>query len=172
MTPSATVDDVVRAAREHAGPLGQRLIDGALEVARRHGDDLDGLIEEIYARLLVREATDDPDGPMPEAAVAPPPEERIVVSRFAEQPAVALAGLVYGRGDFLRTMSGGAAFGLDTDSILTTAGTWIGGLVGRSGIPGDWVETLLTANPEVDLAGDARALAEVAVKGFREPALR
>ncbi len=159
VTPEATVESVVAACLAEAGPLGAKLIDRAVETAVRRADDLDGLIAEIYDRLLVHECTDDVDGPIPPAARAQEPHERKVWSYFAEQLPVTLAMLVYGKGDLWRTMVGVVNLGLDADSTSTNVGTWIGGLCGLSAIPREWVDTTVGANPELDLLGDARALA-------------
>jgi ADP-ribosylglycohydrolase len=159
----AAVESVVAAARAEAGPLGATLIDRAVETAIRRGDDLDGLIAEIYDRLLIHdECTDEIDGPTPPASRAQEPHERKVWSYFAEQLPVTLAMLVYGKGDLRRTMIGVVNLGLDADSTSTSVGTWIGGLCGLAGIPREWVDTVVGANPELDLLGDARRLAKLA----------
>lgn len=156
----ATVESVVAACRAEAGPLGAQLIDRAVETAVRRGDDLDGLIAEIYDRLLIHDdCTDEIDGPVPPTSRAQEPHERKVWSYFAEQLPVTLAMLVYGKGELRRTMVGVVNLGLDSDSTSTNVGTWIGGLCGLSAIPREWVDALVSANPELDLLGDARALA-------------
>jgi ADP-ribosylglycohydrolase len=167
VVPGATVSAVVDAAKSVAGPLGAKLIQRGEDAARAHADDLDGLLEEVYAHLLVDEVTGEMDGELPKPGMAPLPDVRKTGILFAEQVPLAVAAFVFGEGDFLQTMSAVVAMGRDTDSIATSCGTWIGGLVGLSGIPDEWVSTLVSANPELDLLGDARALADLASANFQ-----
>lgn len=161
----ATIESIVEAALSVAGPLGRALIARGLDAAKRHRGDLDGLIEDIYSSLLVMQVGGEVDGPMPEPAVAPDPSQRQGSILFAEQVPLAMAAFVFGRGDFLRTMTSVAAIGRDTDSIATSCGTWIGGLVGLAGIPADWTEAVTAANRrDVDLMEHGHALAGMAAR--------
>lgn len=56
--------------------------------------------------------------------------------------AVIAAGLLWGEGDFTRTIALTVLGGLDTDSNGATAGSVAGIWAGRSGIPGNWVDPL------------------------------
>lgn len=52
------------------------------------------------------------------------------------------AAVLWGEGDFTRTIALAVQAGLDTDSIGATAGAWAGIFVGYSGIPAHWLEPL------------------------------
>ncbi|MFJ5553412.1 ADP-ribosylglycohydrolase family protein [Streptomyces sp. NPDC093225] len=56
--------------------------------------------------------------------------------------AVLTAGLLYGAGDFTRTIALTVRGGLDTDSNGATAGSVAGVLCGAAGIPGRWTDPL------------------------------
>ncbi|HEV2125497.1 MAG TPA: ADP-ribosylglycohydrolase family protein, partial [Chloroflexota bacterium] len=144
--------------------LGRRLFERAVDVAQAYRGDVDGLVDAVYDRLLVEESTHEVDGPLPTPAVAPAPPARKVGILHAEQVPFALAAYIHGGGDYRETMAAVCALGRDTDSIATSCGTWIGGLVGLSGIPTEWVEAVIRVNrSDVDLLGDAQALARLAM---------
>ena len=52
------------------------------------------------------------------------------------------AAVLWGEGDFTRTIAYSVQAGLDTDSIGATAGSWAGIFRGHSGIPSHWLEPL------------------------------
>ncbi|WP_395639162.1 ADP-ribosylglycohydrolase family protein, partial [Pseudolysinimonas sp.] len=52
------------------------------------------------------------------------------------------AAVLWGEGDFTRTIAHSVQSGLDTDSIGATAGSWAGAFVGYAGIPAHWLEPL------------------------------
>jgi ADP-ribosylglycohydrolase len=52
------------------------------------------------------------------------------------------AALLWGEGDFTKTIAYSVQAGLDTDSIGATAGSWAGAYAGHSGIPAHWLEPL------------------------------
>lgn len=52
------------------------------------------------------------------------------------------AGLLYGDGDFTRTVALTVRGGLDTDSNGATAGSFAGVLCGAAAIPAQWTEPL------------------------------
>jgi len=52
------------------------------------------------------------------------------------------AAILWGEGDFARTVGLAVGAGLDTDSIGATAGSWAGAFVGHSGLPSSLVEPL------------------------------
>lgn len=56
--------------------------------------------------------------------------------------AVVVAALLWGEGDFARTVTYAVMAGLDTDCNGATAGSVVGMLVGASNLPKDWVEPL------------------------------
>lgn len=53
-----------------------------------------------------------------------------------------ILALLYGKGDFTQTVSIAVMSGWDTDCNGATAGSIIGGIVGASGIPSEWVAPL------------------------------
>jgi len=67
-------------------------------------------------------------------------------------------GLMLGKGDFTQTISNVVAMGMDNDCTGATAGSIIGAIVGRDGIPGHWtaryndrVRTYLNNLPEFSI---------------------
>lgn len=52
------------------------------------------------------------------------------------------AAVLWGEGDFTRTIALAVQAGLDTDSIGATAGAWAGAFAGYSGIPTHWLDPL------------------------------
>ena len=161
MQEGATVESVTETLFAYAGPLARKLLERAKHIAEAHEDDLDGFVEGIYAEALVAEGTGDIDGPMPPPAVPNNPYRGGTIM-WAEQIPLAFAAFLYGKGDFVKTMISCVSLGRDTDSIATTCGSWIGGLVGLKGIPADWVETIQTVNlGEIDLLGRSNRLADL-----------
>jgi ADP-ribosylglycohydrolase len=141
----ATVDTVCDTVLNYAGPLAKKLLLRAKQIAEKNAGDLDGMIQELYAEALVEECTNELDGPMPKKAVALNPYRGATVL-WAEQIPLAFAALIFGKGNFLDTMIACINIGRDSDSIGSSCGSWIGGLVGYSGMPQDWVETMQRVN--------------------------
>ena len=56
--------------------------------------------------------------------------------------AIVTAGLLWGGGDFTRTIALTVVGGWDTDSNGATAGSVVGAMVGASGIPPHWTQPL------------------------------
>jgi ADP-ribosylglycohydrolase len=159
----ATVESVTETLFRYAGPLARKLLERAQRIAQAHEDDPDGFIEGIYAEALVAEGTRDIDGPMRPSAVPDNPY-RGATTIWAEQIPLAFAALLYGKGDFVKTMTSCVSLGRDTDSIASTCGSWIGGLVGLDGIPAGWVETIQQANlRKIDRLGRSSRLANLVV---------
>ena len=158
----ATVESVSKTMMEFSGPLARKLLSRAQRVAQEHDGDLEGFIKGIYAECLVTECTGDIDGPMPASALASDPYRGATVL-WAEQIPLAYAAFIFGKGDFKTTLVSCASLGRDTDSITSTCGSWIGGLVGLQGIPADWVQAMQTVNSqEMDLLGIAGKMADAA----------
>jgi hypothetical protein len=158
----ATIESVTETLLQYAGPLARKLLDRAKRIAQTHRDDLDRFVEGIYAEALVAEGTGDVDGPMPPPAVPASPYRGATIL-WAEQIPLAYAAVIYGQGDLRRTMTACVSLGRDADSIASTCGSWIGGLVGLKGIPRDWVETIQRVNAaEIDLLARANRLADLA----------
>ena len=162
VTDGATVESVSETVMTYAGPLARKLLGRAQRIAKEHDGDLDGFVRAIYAECLVTECTGEIDGPMPKAAVASDPYRGATVL-WAEQIPLAFAAFTHGKGDFMNTMVSCASLGRDTDSIASTCGSWIGGLVGLKGMPADWVNAMQTVNSkEMDLLGIANKMADAA----------
>jgi hypothetical protein len=160
--PDATVASVTDTLFEYAGPLARKLLQRAGRIALEHQGDLDGFIEGIYAEALVAECSPEIDGPMPASAVATNPYKGATVL-WAEQIPLAFASFVFGQGDFVDSMIACVNLGRDADSIAATTGRLAGALVGLSGMPSDWVETLQTTNiREMDLLAQGNRLADLA----------
>jgi ADP-ribosylglycohydrolase len=159
---SATVDTVVKTVLDFAGPLARKLLLRARRIAWDNDGDLDGMIENLYEEALVEQCTGEIDGPMPQKAIITNPYRGATVM-WAEQIPLAFAAFIYGKGDFLDTMIAVAATGRDTDSIASTTGSWVGGLVGYHGMPQDWVETMQRVNiNHINLIERATKLAALA----------
>lgn len=169
MRAGATVDSMMAALLGRCGPLATALVERALAIAREAKDAWD-LAERLYHTALMPELdkrhVDEPpresDAPMP--PVTPPVEDtddRYISSFFAEQVPIAAAGFVFGEGR-PEAIAATVMVGRDCDSTATTVGSWVGALLGESGLPGDWVETVCRVNePEIDIRGLAVALAEL-----------
>jgi ADP-ribosylglycohydrolase len=161
--PHATVHSVAHTLFEYAGPLARKLLARAQQIAEAHEGNLDGFIQAIYDHALVAECTGEVDGSMPPSAEAKNPY-RGATGLWAEQIPLAFAALVFGKGEFVDSLVTSVNLGRDTDSIAATTGRLAGALVGLSGMPEAWVETLQRANQrETDLLGRGRQLADLVV---------
>ena len=160
--PDATVASVTDTLFEYAGPLARKLLERAQRIAQDHAGDVEGFVEGIYAEALVAECTGELDGPMPASAVASNPYKGATVL-WAEQIPLAFASFVFGQGDFADSMIACVNLGRDADSIAATTGRLAGALVGLSGLPSDWVETMQSVNiAEMDLLAQGNRLADLA----------
>ena len=148
----ATPDSVIDTIIGRAGPLARKLFTRAAEIARaaKDGDDL---VEQLYRHCLVKEVTTKVDGPMPEPAEYLEYSDTPYSSgKFAEQQPLALAAFVYTKGHPRDSILRAVMNGRDADSIASNVGGWVGGLYGESGLPKEWVETVVKVNMvEMDL---------------------
>ncbi|MBA2666048.1 MAG: ADP-ribosylglycohydrolase family protein [Trueperaceae bacterium] len=117
------------------------LIETAVAAARRNGD----------VRVL-REAL------YPVLKVSP------VGSEAGQSVAVALAMLVATDGDYRASVLGAVNYGRDNDSYATIVGALAGALHGIEAVPAAWRDTVVSANPDIDLEGLARRLATLVRK--------
>ena len=88
-------------------------------------------------------------------------DERFTVMHAANTPnnaCLTVFGLMLGEGDFTKTIGTVIAMGLDNDCTGATAGSIIGAIVGRSGIPDHWtknfndkVRTYMIGYPEFSI---------------------
>jgi hypothetical protein len=164
LTPRATVETLVEVAREAAGPLARALIDRAVSVARSvPRGDLTALAKRLYDSVLVLSCPDTVDGEVPPPAPMPRNmDEPTRSALLAEQVPMAFAALVFGDGRSRISLSAAASLGRDASSVAATVGSWIGGLVGRSRLPREWVGAVVTANdPEIDLVDQGKDLADL-----------
>ncbi|MFH8798870.1 ADP-ribosylglycohydrolase family protein [Streptomyces sp. NPDC017936] len=81
--------------------------------------------------------------------------------------AVITAGLLYGDGDFTRTIALTVRGGLDTDSNGATAGSVAGVLTGAGAIPGQWTEPLADTVRSAVFGFDGVRISELAERTVR-----
>lgn len=81
--------------------------------------------------------------------------------------AVLTAGLLYGDGDFTRTVTLTVRGGLDTDSNGATAGSVAGVLTGASAIPPRWTEPLEDTVRSAVFGFDGVRISELARRTLR-----
>lgn len=81
--------------------------------------------------------------------------------------AVLTAGLLYGDGDFTRTVTLTVRGGLDTDSNGATAGSVAGVLTGASAIPPQWTEPLEDTVRSAVFGFDGACISELARRTLR-----
>jgi hypothetical protein len=143
--PGATVETVCNTVLEYAGPLARTLLTRAQRIACDHDGDWDGFVQAVYAQALVEQCSAEVDGPLPAPAVAGDPYRGATIL-WAEQIPLAFAAFVWGKGDFVKTLAACINLGRDCDSIGSTCGSWIGGLIGLQGMPVVWVDALQNVN--------------------------
>ena len=76
--------------------------------------------------------------------------------------AVTAAALLWGEGDFARTIGLAVEAGLDTDSDGATAGSVFGALHGTAALPGRWVEPAARHHPLGDTGFDNSSISDLA----------
>lgn len=154
MQPEATIDDAIGNALRYPGSPGvmadefvgrmTRLLEIAAEC-----EDVFALREPFYRELLVTF----------------PPWEAV----FAlEMVPCALTLCAIARGDAEQAIIGATNMGRDCDTIAGMAGQLCGALHGARELPPAWVEKVMRANPEPDLAVVAAELCEVLVEQAEE----
>jgi ADP-ribosylglycohydrolase len=153
-TPLSVVEDTISACRTHRieGPLtrnwqwynhvftlNERVLSTAVELALKYQD-----VFSVRARYYdVLKVSD-------------------LGSEAAQTLAVALGMWVAADGDLRQTLVGCVNYGRDNDSYASLGGAIAGAASGTSAIPTVWRETVISANPEIDIEGDALALAHIA----------
>jgi hypothetical protein len=168
MRDNASVDSMLDAMMAQCGPLGQKLMERAIDLTKK-AKDVPDLMNRLYHNVLMpelrlrheQEPSREVDGPMP--PVLEPLEdsdERYLSSYFAEQVPLSLAGFLYAKGE-PDAIPVTCMLGRDADSTATTTGSWVGALHGESGLPEEWVDTVYKANVnEIDIRKLAERLAE------------
>ncbi len=167
----ATVQSMMDAMLRVCGPLAQKLLERGVRIGRQ-ARNLDQLIRNLYDTALMPENTVKKDG-FPESAAViketdgpmPPvhpcvvdTEEKYITNALAEQMPLAAAAFVFAQGS-ADAITTAAMIGRDADSIATTVGSWVGALVGESGLPKQWVDVVCEVNlVEIDIRGLAESL--------------
>jgi ADP-ribosylglycohydrolase len=126
---------------DHVFRLTERWVEWAVEIAREDRD--------VFA---IRAPYYDELAPGP------------LGSEAAQTLAVALGMLVAAEGDFRRTLLGCVNYGRDNDSYASLGGALAGALHGTSPIPRDWRDTVVSANPEPDMAALSMDLTKTAYR--------
>ena len=137
---NATVESVVDAATRYllpvsAGEIKQTIVD-ALDLAAEAGS-YERFRESYYAKF-----------------------QRSVLADSMETIPATLAILTLAGGDPERSITWGANFGRDADTIATMIGGVVGALHGASGLPSSWIAKV-EANPDVTYRDTAQRLALV-----------
>ncbi len=81
---------------------------------------------------------------------------------------VALSMFVAADGDLEKSVVGAVMYGRDKDSYASVVGALAGAFSGAKSIRNDWVETVLTANTDPDIAGLAGQLSQIITDDIRE----
>ena len=81
---------------------------------------------------------------------------------------VALSMFVAADGDLEKSVVGAVMYGRDKDSYASVVGALAGAFRGAKSIRNDWVETVLTANMDPDMAGLAGQLSHIITDDIRE----
>jgi len=119
-------------------------IEKAVELARSCSD-IEELYEKYYENLLVPW---DADFQLKPGRL---PSEAEFSCDLKEQVPAALALFYFSKGDLKETIIAAVNYGRDADTIATTAGTIAGAFSGITGIPDQWREPILKANPEPNM---------------------
>lgn len=156
MRGEADVGTMLDAVLAECGPTATELVQRGLGIAERAAD-FDELAGLLYEEALVGEPPVQRDDPLPPPLVPlADSDEPYCTCYFAEQVPLAVAAFVFEDGAPAAVPTA-CSLGRDADSVATLVGSWVGALHGESGLPAEWVGTVLTAN-EQDL--DLRDLAE------------
>lgn len=168
MRDGASAESMVDTMLRQCGSLARALVERAIAIATA-AKGVPELVDGLYSTVLMPELKDrhikepprDSQAPLP-PVIAPLPDtdEKYMSSFFAEQVPIAVACFVYGNGDPRVAVPAACMVGRDCDSMATTVGSWTGALVGETGLPAEWVETVCRVNrAEVDLDDLAERLA-------------
>ena len=150
------------------GPLALKLMQRGLEIGRSARSTSE-LVDRLYHTVLLPA---QPGGaPPPIEANAPLPavegpledsEDHYSSVFLAEQMPLAIAALVFGRGDPRVAIPTACMLGRDADTTATTVGSWAGALAGEAGLPADWVERVRRVNlGHIDIRALAEALVDL-----------
>lgn len=167
MRPEASLDSVLESMFSVCGPLPQALLHRAIDIANDASSVWD-LAEKLYDKVLmpefelrtIEEPTRFNNSSIPPVRVPLPDSDDLYASWFlAEQVPLAVAALVYGRGE-LDAIPICCSLGRDADTTATTVGSWVGALHGESGLPSEWVDAVCEVNKrEIDIRGLGEQLA-------------
>ncbi len=81
---------------------------------------------------------------------------------------VALAMFVTAEGDFKQAVMGAIMYGRDKDSYASVAGALAGALNGVDGIPKEWIQPVISGNPEVDMYAYSTQLTELIASDYQQ----
>ena len=126
---------------DHVFTLNERMLSTAVEIALKH-HDVFAVRESYYRELCVSD----------------------LGSEAAQTLAVALGMWVAADGDLHQTLIGCVNYGRDNDSYASVADAVTGAAYGTAKVPVEWCETVINANPKIDIVADALALTRVAMK--------
>jgi ADP-ribosylglycohydrolase len=165
MRDNASIDSMLDAMMAQCRPLGQKLMERAIDLTKKSSSVPD-LVNRLYHNVLMPDLRDEQEPPREVDAPVPPvmepledSDERYLSSYFAEQVPLSLAGFLYAKGE-PDAIPVTCMLGRDADSTATTTGSWVGAMQGESGLPEEWVETVYEANiNEVDIRKLAEQLA-------------
>ncbi len=150
LAPDSSVDSVMTAVLEHA------------DVFDRWEAEFRGRVERLL--MIAARCTDVYDLRAPfyhEYLIPHPPFE----AAFAlEMVPCALALVAAARGNARQAILGAANMGRDADTIASMAGELAGALGGADALPAEWVERILSTNPQPDLEAYALRLTDIVTR--------
>ncbi len=162
MRPQPTVDGVIEAARAAHLRFARRregdhwhttpwrydpnllFLDQALVIARRERDVF--AIRQPLTELL---------------------EWGHLFSESIHTLVVALSMFVAADGDLRKAIIGAVMYGRDKDSYASVAGALTGAFQGFDAIPSEWIEPVITANPEVNMLSYAERLTRLITEEYK-----
>jgi ADP-ribosylglycohydrolase len=159
LRPDATWQDIVGVAQALARDGTREAISAVLAAACELPLDAD-VNERAGVLRAAIEPFDTVRGPLADVTQIARYPSRL---HSIEELPLALAFLVWGRGDYQRTVLGAVNYGRDSDSIAGMAGALAGALGGRSGIPGAWIVAVERVN-RLELGPLACELADLAAE--------
>jgi ADP-ribosylglycohydrolase len=161
LRPTATVDSIVGVALKYAKDGTRRAIEAVVEAAKTVTVD-----DETACQRTLR------------AAIEPYDTLKGGVQEFTrgggypsqahsiEELPLALGYLVVSQGDYRAAVLGAINYGRDSDSIASMAGSIIGAMVGKNGLPEKWVSEIGPRN-KTDFDAVAQAMTDLFVRDYQ-----
>lgn len=150
--PSATVDSVIATALRLAKDGTKRAIDAVAAAAQTAPKD-DETALQIHLRRAIEPFDTVKGGVEKYERTGNHPSQHHSI----EELPIALAFLITSGGDFTDAVLGAVNYGRDSDSIAGMVGSIIGAMVGKSGLPEQWVNEIGPRN-RIDFDAAARDL--------------